>query len=100
MRILLMKWIASYLACAMFIIGIAPKVDAAFAPSQAIVLPQADRAGDLAGIQKVLELKMVKERFSDLGLTQDEIQDRLSQLSDRQLHKLALQLDGIKTGGD
>jgi hypothetical protein len=100
LRIPLMKYIASYLACAMFIIGIAPRVDAAFAPSEVIALSQTDRAADLAVVQKVLELKMVKERFSKLGLTQDEIQGRLSQLSDQQLHKLALRLDSVEAGGD
>ena len=95
-----MRSITIYLACAMFIIGITPRVDASFAPSQAIALAQTDRAADLAGIQKVLEVKMVKERFASLGLTQDEIQSRLAQLSDQQLHNLALQLDNVKVGGD
>jgi hypothetical protein len=43
---------------------------------------------------------MVKERFSSLGLTAVEIESRLVQLSDQQLHNLAVQLDNVKVGGD
>jgi hypothetical protein len=100
MTIPYMRSIAIYLACAMFIIGIAPRVDASFVPSGVLPIAQTDRAADLASIQKVLEVKMVKERLADLGLTQQEIQSRLSQLSDQQLHSAAQQLDNLKVGGD
>jgi len=95
-----MKSIAFYLAFAMFIIGIAPRVDASFAPSGIITLAQTDRAADLATVQKTLELKMVKERLAELGFTHQEIQSRLTQLSDQQLHRTAQQLDSLKVGGD
>jgi hypothetical protein len=100
MTIPYMRSIAVYLACAMFIIGIAPRVDASFVPSSVLPIAQTDRAADLATIQKVLEVKVVKERLADLGLTQQEIQSRLSQLSDQQLHSAAQQLDNLKVGGD
>jgi hypothetical protein len=100
MTIPYMRSIAIYLACAMFIIGIAPRVDASFVPSSVLPIAQTDRAADLASIQKVLEVKMVKERLADLGLTHQEIQSRLSQLSDQQLHSAAQQLDSLKVGGD
>jgi hypothetical protein len=61
MRIPLMKYIASYLAFAMFILGIVPRVDAGFVPSEIITHPQIDRTADLQKIQKVLETKMVRE---------------------------------------
>jgi hypothetical protein len=95
-----MRSIAVYLACAMFILGIVPKVDASFAPSSAIPLAQTDRAADLASVQKVLEAKMVKTRLTELGLTQEEVRSRLSQLSDQQLHRVAQQLDNLRVGGD
>ncbi len=100
MSIPFMKSIAFYLAFAMFIIGITPKANASFAPSDIIQLARTDRASDLATIQKAIEMKMVKERLADLGLTHDEIQSRLSQLSDQQLHRAAQQLDDLKVGGD
>jgi hypothetical protein len=98
MTIPFMKQISWYLVVAMFIIGIAPRVDAGLAPSEIIALSQMDRAADLAKIQKVLELKAVGERLTQLGLAQEEIKNRLDQLSDQQIHQAALQLDDLKVG--
>lgn len=100
MRIPLMRHLSWYLIIAMFIIGIAPKADAGLAPSEIIAMSQVDRTADLGKIQKVLEMKMVRERLEKLGFAQDEIQSKLSSLSDQQMHNLALQIDEIKTGGD
>ena len=100
MRIPLMKHLSWYLIIAMFIIGIAPKADAGIAPSEIIVMSQVDRAADIEKIQKVLETKMVRERLEKLGYAQEEINSRLTQLSDQQMHNLALQIDDIKVGGD
>lgn len=100
MKMPFMRYITWYLAIMMFIIGIAPKVDAGLAPSEIIALTEADRTADLGKIQKVLEIKAVTERLAQLGLTQDEIQKRLNQLSDQQIHQFALQFDELKVGGD
>ncbi len=100
MRIPLMKQLSWYLIVAMFIIGITSKVEAGIAPSEVIAMSQVDRAADLGKIQKVLEMKMVRERLEKLGFAQDEIQTKLSSLSDQQMHNLALQIDEIKVGGD
>jgi len=100
MRIPLMRHVAWYLILAMFIIGIAPKADAGLAPSALVAMSQVDRSADLDKIQKVIEMKMVRERLEKFGFTQDEIQQRLSSLSDQQMHQLALQIDDIKAGGD
>lgn len=100
MKMRLMRYITWYLSIMMFIIAIAPKVDAGLAPSEIIALTQTDRTADLGKIQKVLEMKAVTERLAQLGLTQDEIQKRLNQLSDQQIHQFALQLDELKVGGD
>jgi hypothetical protein len=98
MTIPFMKHISWYLVVAIFIIGIAPRVDAGFSPSEIIALSQTDRDADLAKIQKVLELKAVSERLTQLGLAQEEIKNRLDQLSDQQIHQAALQLDDLKVG--
>ncbi len=100
MRIPLVRHICWYLIFAMFLIGIAPKVDAGIAPSELIAMSGADRNVDMEKIRKVLEMKMVGERLRQLGFTQDEIQARLNRLDDGQLHKFALQLDDLKVGGD
>jgi hypothetical protein len=100
MSVPFMKQMAWYLIFAMFIIGIAPKAEAGFSPSEIISLSRTDRAADMETIQKAIEIKMVKERLQKLGFTQEEINNRLSQLSDQQIHKVAVQLDQLKVGGD
>ena len=98
MRIPFMKHISWYLVIAMFIIAIAPRVDAGLAPSEVIQLASVERAADLQKIRQTLEMKAVGERLTQLGLTSAEVQQRLSSLSDQQIHQIALQLDDLKIG--
>ena len=95
-----MKQVTWYLVVAVFVIGITPRVYAGFSPSEVIGLSQVDRESDLQKIQNVIETKMIGERLQQMGLTPEEIQKKLSQLSDQQIHHLALQLDELKVGGD
>ena len=100
MSIPVLRGITWYLVIAMFIIGIAPNVEAGFSPSQVIAGVQFDRDYDIAKVQKVIETKMVKERLEKLGFSTEEVRFRLDRLSNKQLHQLALQLDDVKVGGD
>jgi hypothetical protein len=100
MRIPFMRHMAWYLVVVMFIIGIAPRIDAALVESEITSLTHVDRTADLEKIQKVLETKAISKRLEQLGLTQDEIQNRLTQLSDQQIHQVATKLDDLKIGGD
>jgi hypothetical protein len=93
-----MKHIAWYLVAAMFIIGIAPRVDAGLAPSEVIAIAQGERTADLDKIRQALEVKAVSERLNQLGLSREDIQDRLVQLNDQQIHQIALQLDDLRVG--
>lgn len=100
MRTPMKKCIIWYLVAAIFIIGITPPVYAGLSPSEGIALSSAERALESKQIQKFLEMKMVRERLRELGLSPDEIQARLNQFSDRQIHQLALKLDALKVGAD
>jgi len=62
--------------------------------------PDQSRIDSLQRIQRVLESKIIQQRLEDLGLTPNEIQTRLSRLSDAQLHQMANQLDALMPGGD
>ena len=95
-----MRIVACYLVVAVFTIGFVQKVYAGFSPSEVLNASTYDRAEDLQKIQKVLELKMVSEKLKELGFTEEEIQGRLDQLSDVQLHQVALNLEELKVGGD
>ena len=94
------RCISWYLVVAMFVIGVTPRVYAGFAPSEGLNLSTIDRAAELEKIQGVLEIKMISERLRSLGFTPEEIQKRLGELSDHQIHQLAQQLDDLKVGGD
>jgi hypothetical protein len=99
MRVPFFRQVAWYLAIAMFVIAIAPRVDAGLSASS-MLSGQFDRPQTVEKIRQVLETKMVRERLEQLGFTADEVRSRLDQLSDAQLHRLAMNLDEIKTGGD
>jgi Family of unknown function (DUF6627) len=94
------KYVIWYLVCAMFVIGIAPRLEAALSPSEALVLSPSSRASDTETIRSALEQKLVRQRLADLGFRADEISARLSELSDEQVHYFASKLDELKVGGD
>ena len=100
MRVPFMRQVSWLMVVAMFVIGIAPRADAGFSPSGLVALPHFNRAQDLKNIQQALESKMVATRLADLGFTSQEINSRLSMLSDAQLHQVAQRLNKLKTGGD
>jgi hypothetical protein len=94
------KWITWYMVMAMLLLGITPKVDARFSPSEVYNDSPADRNSDLQKIQKVLESKMVMERLRALGFSPDEIRVKLAQLDDKQVHQMAQKVDEFNVGGD
>ncbi len=94
------KYVACYLIIAMFIIGITPRVEAAFSPSQPLAAAPGDRSIDIEKVRSVLETKMVEQRLKDLGYTPEEIKGKLSQLSDAELHSIAQKIDDLKVGQD
>lgn len=94
------KCVVCYLVLALFVIGIVPRVEAAFAPSEALNLSVEARAGDIEKIRGALESKLVSQRLLDLGYTSEEVMTRLSQLTDSQIHSFAQKLDDLKVGGD
>ncbi|MEM3112642.1 MAG: PA2779 family protein [Candidatus Anstonellales archaeon] len=94
------KLFSCYLILAIVIIGTSQRLFAGFSPSEVILNQKFDRSSDIKKIQKILEMKMVEERLKELGFSTIEIQKRLDQLSDDQIHELALHLDQLQVGGD
>lgn len=82
----------------MIVLGITPNVEAGFIPSKVIQMSETERNADLHQIKKILETKAVIVRLEQIGFTPEEIQARLSQLSDQQIHQIAQQLDQLKVG--
>jgi hypothetical protein len=96
----LTNWVAWYMVTVMFLFGITPKVEAGFSPSEVIGQSQMERSTDVEKIRKFLETKMIRERLRAFGLSPEEIQTRLNQLTDDQIHQVALKLDELKVAGD
>ena len=94
------KSISCYLILAMLVIGAVPRAFAGLSPSEAIGLSKHTRAHDLEKIQKVLEMKIVAEKLKNLGFTQEEVQMRLNQLDEDQLHELAQKVDEFRVAGN
>ncbi len=96
----IVKGLVCYVALAFFVLVIAEKAQAGFSPSEMIVLSSVERAADLNKIQSLLETKVVTEKLKQLGFNKEEIQTRLDQLTDQQIHQVALKVDQLKVGGD
>ena len=96
---LLLRRVAITLILIMLPLSFIPRVEAAFIPSDESSSSMM-RQQDMATVQKALEHKLVKQRLSDLGYTEEEIAARLNQLSDQELHSFASQLDSLNPGGD
>jgi len=94
------RWVAWVLVMAMSVIGITSPTYAGFLPSEAIGLSPTESSADLEKVRKFLEMKMVGERLRELGLAPGEVQSRLDQLNDQQLHQLALRVDDLTVAGD
>jgi len=100
MKSMWVKGIVCYLVVAMFVFGITPRLYAGFSGSEALSILTFDRSSDLGKIRKTLEMKMVRERLKAFGYTSEEVEKKLSQLNDQQIHQIALSLDELKVGGD
>ena len=59
-----------------------------------------NRASDMKTVQTALESKIVRGRLNALGLSEKEIESRLSRLSDSQVHQLAKDINTLSPGGD
>ncbi len=95
----LARSITWYLVAVFAVMGaLPPDALALFVPTDAQAVY--DRQADLGRLQAVLESKIVEQRLSDLGLSREEIQSRLQQLSDDQIHQLATRVDSLWAGGD
>lgn len=89
---------AFFMAVVVGLFSLVPRVDAGLVPS-AESWADLGVEKDLAMVQKVLEDKAVKGQLKALGFSEEEIQARLDQLSDEEIHGLAAQLETITAGG-
>ncbi len=97
------RQVALVLAFTMLVLGSIPtKSMALVIGSDAVVAAAAEevREADMARVQRVLESKLVADKLEQAGLSEAEINERLSKLSDSELHSFASQLESLYPGGD
>jgi hypothetical protein len=95
---LLARRITIILIILMSLLSLVPRVEAAFIPSGESQTEMM-RDQDMQIIKKALENKLITQRLQDLGFSDQEIQDRMDQLSDQEVHNLATQIDSVSQGG-
>jgi len=61
--------------------------------------PSPQRIEDMQKIQRVLESKVLQDRLHKLGMNEQQINDKLSRLSDAQVHVFASRVDKVTSGG-
>lgn len=96
--------IALMLVCSTLIFSLACSVKPVAA---AIIVSQladgtqvSNRQAEMATIRQFLELKMVQEKFKALGIDEMQATEKLSKLSDEEIHQLASQIDKLAVAGD
>jgi hypothetical protein len=58
------------------------------------------READLVIVQRALEHKVVAQKLRDYGVSPAEVEAKLADLSDADLHRLATTAQGLPIGGD
>lgn len=94
------RQIALVLAFTMLALGSIPAKSMAFVVGSEAAVAEHSREADIARIQRVLESKLVSDKLSQAGLTEEEINGKITQLSDEEVHSFASQLESVYPGGD
>jgi hypothetical protein len=89
-----------FLTVAFSVLSFVSSSPAMFIPSPHEGSDSSHRDGDLQKIQRLLESKLVQHKLSQLGLTSEEVEARLHQLDDEQIHQVASMMDSLQPGGD
>ncbi len=79
---------------------IQPRAEAMLAPASTLKsAPHVDQEQDVQMLQIDLEAKILEQKLQALGLSYEEIKDRLSRLSDTEIHQLVAQSRAIHPAG-
>jgi hypothetical protein len=89
-----------YLTVAFSVLSSASSAPAMFIPSPYGGNGAKHRGTDIQEIQKLLESKLIQHKLSQFGLTRGEIEARLHQLDDEQIHQIASQIHTLEPGGN
>jgi uncharacterized protein DUF6627 len=90
--------VVSILSVAIVNLGLMSAASAAIVGTDAVVA--SNRDADLASIRAQLDRQDVREQMQKMGVDPATIDTRVANLSDRELHQLATDLQSAPAGGD
>lgn len=100
LRTLRKPFLALGMASWFFVLNTAPAMAGLVDSKPASEKISIKREEDLAKVQRALETKELQEKLKAYGLTKEEVQSKLHNLSDEQVHMLAKASDRVLAGGD
>ena len=92
------KFVVGIVCVALINMGMAGAASAAIVDTAALVTP--DRASDMGVVRTQLDRADVRAKMTEMGIDATAVDSRLASLSDRELHKLAVDLQNAPAGGD
>jgi len=92
------KFVVGIVCVALINMCMAGVASAAIVDTAALVAP--DRAADMGVVRTQLDRADVRAKMTEMGIDATAVDSRLASLSDRELHKLAVDLQNAPAGGD
>jgi hypothetical protein len=86
------------LSVAIFNMGLAGAASAAIVETSALVTT--DRATDLGSVRSQLDRADVRAKLQEMGVDATAVDRRIASLNDRELHRLAMDMQSAPAGGD
>ena len=86
------------LSVAILNMGLAGAAQAAIVDTSALVTTS--READLGTVRAQLDRAEVRAKFEDMGVDATAVERRIASLNDRELHKLAVDMQNAPAGGD
>jgi hypothetical protein len=92
------KFVLALVCVAIVNMGLAGAASAAIVDTATLVTP--DRAADMSVVRGHLDRADVRAKMEEMGIEASAVDRRLASLNDRELHKLAADMQSAPAGGD
>ena len=92
------KFVVGIVCVAIVNMGMASAASAAIVDTSSLVT--ADRAADMGVVRTQLDRADVRAKMTEMGIDATAVDSRIASLSDRELHKLAVDMQNAPAGGD
>lgn len=93
-----MKFVVALVCVAIVNMGMAGAASAAIVDTANLVTT--DRAADMGVVRTQLDRADVRAKMTEMGIDAAAVDSRIANLSDRELHKLAVDMQNAPAGGD